>query len=125
MFRLASGKTIWRYLASRVKREVNGHDRFAIKDAAMQDERNWSLSVQEARQRAVEASQFCLPRAPFPDCFFLTVYSFARSRRSMRFIHRRACAGETEFPWWVFLLALLWGVILILAVFGLLSLLGP
>jgi hypothetical protein len=102
--------------------EVNGHDRFAIKDAAMQDERNWSLSVQEA-----DNERWRRANSVFREHPFLTVYSFARSATEHA-IHPSPdvlVPARLNFHGDFFLLALLWGVILTLAIFGLLSLLGP
>ncbi len=70
------GKTVWRYLASRVKAQIDGgrQDRFTIENAAILDDRSWGLSVQEA-----DNERWRRAKALFREHPFLTVSSFAGS----------------------------------------------
>ena len=69
-----SGKTTWRYLASRVRSEVTGQDRFMLMREAMLEDRNWNMSIQEADDERWRRAMAVFNQHPV-----LTAYSFVRS----------------------------------------------
>jgi hypothetical protein len=111
-----SGKTIWRGLASRVKAEVNGEDRFVLEGVAIREDTSWSLSVQEADQERWRRSI-----AIFREHPVLTVYSYGRSVAE-HMVHPSPLLVLTPAKlnfygdYWV--LAILWAAFLTLACLG-------
>jgi Dolichyl-phosphate-mannose-protein mannosyltransferase len=69
-----AGKTVWRGLASRVKSELTGQDRFGLERATQLDDSVWPLSVE-----AADAERWRRAKALFHDHPVLTVSSFLRS----------------------------------------------
>lgn len=116
-----SGKTAWRYLASRVRSLVNGQDRYVIQEAAMKEDSEWGLSVQEAdRERWRRAN------AIFEAHPVLTVRCFLQSAAE-HVIHPYAFVltpARLNFSGDLMALASLWGALLILASIGFFSALG-
>jgi hypothetical protein len=110
-----SGKTTWRYLASRVKAQANGQDRWALILAAMHDEDHWGLSIQEA-----DNERWRRIKAVFREHPILTVYYFLRSAAE----HTTHPSPGVLMPYGLnfyrdfLLLALLWGGLLVLAYLG-------
>jgi 2-polyprenyl-3-methyl-5-hydroxy-6-metoxy-1,4-benzoquinol methylase/4-amino-4-deoxy-L-arabinose transferase-like glycosyltransferase len=110
-----SGITGWRYLASRVKAQVNGQDRFALKDAAMLDDRSWNLSIQEK-----DNERWRRTRAVFQEYPILTAYNFLQSTAEHVIHPSPDVLGPARLNFYgdFFVLALLWGGLLFFAVLG-------
>ena len=69
-----AGKTVWRYLASRVRAEGNGQNRWVVSKTVYEEEQNWRLSNQ-----AADNERWRQAMAVFRQYPFLTVYCFFRS----------------------------------------------
>jgi hypothetical protein len=110
-----SGKTTWRYLASRVTAHANGQDRWALVLAAMQDEDLWGLSIQEA-----DDERWRRIKAVFREHPILTAYYFFRSAAE----HAIHPSPSVFMPYGLnfygdfLLLRLLWAGLLVLAYRG-------
>lgn len=117
-----SGKAAWWCLASRVKAQVSGEDRFMIEHAAMREESTWGLSVEEADQERWRRA-----KAVFREHPILTIYSFAQSSAE-HLLHPSPDILESarlNFDGDYWMLALLWGGFLVLAYLGWRSALDP
>lgn len=110
------GKTVWRYLASRVTAEANGQNRHKVSSSAYQEERNWGLlSRQEADNERWRRAMVIFREHPL-----LTVYSFTRSAVEHT-IHPSPdilAYARLNFSGDFIVLAGLWTGLLILAFFG-------
>lgn len=110
-----TGKTAWRYLAARVQAEASGGNRHALSAAAYED-RRWQMSLQ-----AADDEHWKRATAVFRAHPFLTVYSFFRSAAE----HTVHPSPDVLIPArWSFrgdtiVLAIVWGTLLILSIFGL------
>ena len=110
-----TGKTVWRYLAAQVRAQVDGQDRFELTRAAMLDDSNWGLPVQDADDEHWRRS-----KAVFHEYPALTVYCFIRSAAEHA-IHPSPDVltwARLNFPGDFSMLALLWGGLLSLAYVG-------
>jgi 4-amino-4-deoxy-L-arabinose transferase-like glycosyltransferase len=121
-FSAIPGITAWLYLASRVKAQVNGEDRFTVSRMARQEESNWGLAVQEA-----DDERWRRAKAVFQEHPILTVYCFLRSAAEHA-IHPSPnvlTPAKLNFPGDYRALALLWGGLLTLACAGWQYILDP
>lgn len=110
-----SGKGAWLNLASRVKAQLDGNDRFAIEHAARLDELNWGLSVQEADEERWRRAKEVFRAHPF-----VTAYSFMLSATE-HLVHPSPdilLSARLKFKGDYWVLAVLWGGMLILAYRG-------
>ena len=111
-----SGHAAWLWLASRVKSQVNGADRFSIAKAATLDQSKWGLEIQE-----VNDENWRRARAVFREHPFLTIYSFALSAGEV-IVHPSPyilTPAGLRFYGDYLVLGLVWGGLLILAGIGL------
>ncbi len=69
-----AGKTAWRYLASRVRAEASGQDRWQLSKSAYLEEQSWNLSSREA-----DKARWRRAMAVFKEYPLLTAYCFLRS----------------------------------------------
>jgi hypothetical protein len=110
-----SGKTAWQYLAQRVNAQINGQDRFALKNRATLDESNWELPVQNANDERWRRAKFVLREHPI-----ITIYCFLVSAAEHA-IHPSPdvlTPAKLNFDRDFYVLAILWGGLLILAYLG-------
>lgn len=116
-----AGKTAWRYLASRVKADATGGDRFQLERASGVEEEGWNFSIQ-----AADEERWRRAREVFSQFPWLTAYSFLRSAAEHA-IHPSPdilLPYRLRFPGDYGVLAALWGGLLALAGVGLLMLLS-
>jgi len=109
------GRAVWEYLASRVKQELTGENRFDIQRAIMLEEDTWDLSVQEADQERWRRA-----KAVFLEHPALTVYCFLRSALE-HMVHPSPnilTSARLNFRGDYWALGLLWGVFVSLAFIG-------
>jgi hypothetical protein len=113
-----SGKTAWRYLASRVIAQANGSDadRWAVGQAIVDDELTWHLPVQQA-----DDERWRRAKAVFREHPLLTVSSYFRSVAE-HLVHPSPgtvlTPARLNFPGDYWVLAGLWGGLLTLAYVG-------
>jgi hypothetical protein len=114
----AGGKAVWRGLAARVRAQVSGQDRFVLEKATLEEDSAWSLSVQEADTERLRRA-----KAVFKEHPLLTVYCFLRSVAEHT-VHPSPdvlTPAKLNFKGDYWVLAGLWGGIMVLAFAGLIS----
>jgi 4-amino-4-deoxy-L-arabinose transferase-like glycosyltransferase len=110
-----TGKTAWHYLASRVVAHINNQDRWAVRDQADLEESTWKTSVQQADDERWQRAKTVFRQHPM-----LTAYYFLLSSTEHA-IHPSPdvlLPAKLNFDGDYWVLALLWGGLLILACLG-------
>jgi len=113
-----AGRTVWLYLAARVRAEVAGQSRYEVSVLAHKEEQGWGFPVSS---READDERWQRSKAIFQQHPFLTVYSFARSAFEHA-IHPSPDvlrAVNLYFPGGIVVLAILWGGLLVVCAYAL------